>query len=139
MLRLGRERDSLKIVDDQIGAPTSSIELADATRRIVGGVLDGQFGATPSWAGLYHMTCGGSVSWCSFARAIFAHAGAVLDGKMPLVNPISTSEYPTPAKRPLNSCLSTEKLEARFSVRLAPWGTALDEVLRRLASTQLSV
>jgi dTDP-4-dehydrorhamnose reductase len=85
------------------------------------------------------MTCGGSVSWCGFAQAIFAHAGAVLDGKMTLVNPISTSEYPTPAKRPLNSCLSNEKLEARFAVRLAPWESALDEALRRLASTQLSI
>ena len=70
MLRLGRERESLQIVDDQIGAPTTSIELADATRTIVSGVLAGQFGAPASWAGLYHMTCGGSVSWCGFARAI---------------------------------------------------------------------
>ena len=132
MLRLGRERESLNIVDDQIGAPTSSIELADATRTIVGGVLDGRFGATPNWAGLYHMTCGGSVSWCGFSRAIFTRAQALLDGKMPVVNPIPTSEYPTPAKRPLNSCLSNEKLEAHFAVRLAPWETALDEAVRRL-------
>lgn len=136
MLRLGRERESLNIVDDQIGAPTSSIELADATRRIVGGVLDGQFGVTPNWAGLYHMTCSGSVSWCGFSRAIFTRAQALLDGKMPLVNPISTIEYPTPAKRPLNSCLSTAKLEARFAVRLASWDTALDGAMHRLTRTQ---
>ncbi len=133
MLRLGRERDSLNIVDDQIGAPTTSIELADATRSIVGGVLGGQFGTAPNWAGLYHMTCSGSVSWCGFARAIFARAQALLDGRMPVVNPISSTEYPTPAKRPQNSCLSNEKLDARFAVRLAPWDTALDEALRRLA------
>lgn len=133
MLRLGRERDSLNIVDDQIGAPTTSIELADATRSIVGGVLGSQFGTAPNWAGLYHMTCSGSVSWCGFARAIFARAQALLDGRMPVVNPISSTEYPTPAKRPQNSCLSNEKLDARFAVRLAPWDTALDEALRRLA------
>jgi dTDP-4-dehydrorhamnose reductase len=133
MLRLGRERESLNIVDDQIGAPTSSIELANATRSIVSGVLSGQFGTTLDWAGLYHMTCSGSVSWCGFSRAIFTRAQALLDGKMPVVNPIATSEYPTPAKRPQNSCLSNEKLEAGFAVRLASWETALDEAMHRLA------
>ena len=98
MLRLGRERDHLNIVDDQIGAPTSSIELANATRIIVGGILAGQFGAAPNWAGLYHMTCGGSVSWCGFARAIFTRAQKLLDGKTPTVNPILSSEYPTAAQ-----------------------------------------
>jgi dTDP-4-dehydrorhamnose reductase len=136
MLRLGRERDSLNIVDDQIGAPTSSIELANATRSIVGGVLESQFGAIPNWAGLYHMTCSGSASWCGFSRAIFTHAQALLDGKMPAVNPIATSEYPTPAKRPQNSCLSNEKLEAHFAVHLAPWETALATALVRLTLPQ---
>jgi dTDP-4-dehydrorhamnose reductase len=138
MLRLGRERDSLNIVDDQIGAPTTSIELANATHAIVSSVLNGQFGAVSNWAGLYHMTCGGSVSWCGFARAIFARAQALLDGKMPVVHPISTSAYPTPAKRPHNSCLSNEKLLTCFAIRLAPWETALDEALRRLAQPQQS-
>jgi dTDP-4-dehydrorhamnose reductase len=139
MLRLGRERDSLNIVDDQIGAPTSSIELADATRTIVSGVLAGQFGATSDWAGLYHMTCGGSVSWCGFARAIFTRAQTLLDGKMPAVYPIPSSEYPTPARRPQNSVLSNERLRARFGVQLAPWEPALDWVLRRLTSQQPQV
>jgi dTDP-4-dehydrorhamnose reductase len=134
MLRLGRERDSLNIVDDQIGAPTTSIELADATREIVSGVLAGQFGATESWAGLYHMTNGGSVSWCGFAKAIFARSAFRLDGKMPEVNPISSSEYPTPARRPQNSCLSNERLSARFGVQLAPWEAALDAVILRLTA-----
>ena len=72
MLRLGRERDRLSIVDDQIGAPTTSIELANATRTIVDGILAGQFGEPQSWAGVYHMTCAGATSWFGFAQAIFA-------------------------------------------------------------------
>jgi dTDP-4-dehydrorhamnose reductase len=133
MLRLGRERESLAIVDDQLGAPTSSIELADATHTVVNGVLAGQFGAASNWAGLYHMTCSGSVSWCGFARAIFTRAQALLGGKMPALNPIPSSEYPTPAERPQNSVLSNEKLHACFGVHLTPWQSALNEVLRRLA------
>ncbi len=136
MLRLGRERESLNIVDDQIGAPTSSIELADATRTIVSGVLAGQFGAASSWAGLYHMTCGGSVSWCGFAQAIFSRAQTLLDGKMPAVHPILSSDYPTSARRPQNSVLSNEKLQARFGIRLAAWEPALDQAVRRLILPQ---
>ena len=70
MLRLARERDRLSIVDDQIGGPTTSIELARATHPIVTGILAGSFGAPQDWTGLYHMTCGGSVSWFGFAQAI---------------------------------------------------------------------
>lgn len=132
MLRLARERESLNIVDDQFGAPTSSIALADATRAIVGGVLAGSFGAADSWAGLYHMTCGGVVSWRGFAQAIFARAAELLDGKLPTVHPIASAEYPTPAKRPRNSVLSYEKLFDCFGLRLPSWESALDEVMERL-------
>lgn len=132
MLRLGRERDSLNIVDDQIGAPTTSIELADATRSIVSGIRAGKYGEAADWAGLYHMTCSGYVSWCGFAQAIFARSQSLLDGKTPKVNPIDTSTYPTPAKRPRNSVLSNQKLNRRFDVKLAPWENALDDVLTTL-------
>lgn len=132
MLRLGREREQLKIVDDQIGAPTSSCELADATHSIVTSVLSGKHGAAAQWAGVYNMTCDGSTSWCGFARAIFARAGRLLDGKQPEVVPIPTSEYPTPAVRPAYSVLSNEKLETRFGVRLRTWETALDHDLEIL-------
>jgi dTDP-4-dehydrorhamnose reductase len=129
MLRLGRERDQLKVVDDQIGAPTTSIELARATRTLVDGVLEGRFGPVSTWAGTYHLTCGGSVSWCGFARAIFARAKTALGGKQPVVRPIPTSEYPTPAKRPLNSLLSNHKINTLLGVRLAAWEDALDRAL----------
>jgi dTDP-4-dehydrorhamnose reductase len=132
MLRLGRERESLNVVDDQIGAPTSSIELAAATCTIASGILSGQFSAAPQCSGIYNMTCAGTVSWCGFARAIFERASQLLQGKSPKVNPIPSSEFPAPAKRPMNSVLSNEKLYKQFGVRLASWESALDEVLKRI-------
>jgi dTDP-4-dehydrorhamnose reductase len=132
MLRLARQRDSLSIVSDQIGSPTTSIELARATHAVVSGVMAGQFGETEEWAGLYHMTCSGSTSWCGFAQAIFARAGKLLDGKVPVVTPITSAEYPTAAKRPQNSVLSNAKLEARFGVKLASWEAALYTVIEAL-------
>ena len=134
MLRLGRERDALNVIDDQVGAPTSAAELARATHAIVTGILGEGFGAVPAWAGTYHMTCSGSVSWCGFARAIFARAPRLLDGKIPTVNPIPTSDYPTPATRPHNSVLSNDKLQHIFGVQLASWETALDNVLTAISA-----
>lgn len=136
MLRLGRERDSLNVVDDQVGAPTTAAELARATHAIARGIIEDRFGPDEEWAGVYHMTCAGSVSWCGFARAIFERAPELVDGKKPEVKPIATADYPTPAKRPHNSILSNEKLQARFGIRLAAWETALDEVLAGIASRQ---
>jgi dTDP-4-dehydrorhamnose reductase len=133
MLRLGREREKLSIVDDQIGAPTTSIELARATREIVEGVLAGRYGEAGDWAGLYHMTCGGATSWCGFAKAIFARAVERLGAKAPEVSPISTESYPTPAQRPRYSVLSNQKLAARFGVSLPEWEIALDSVIESLA------
>ena len=134
MLRLGRERETLNVVDDQVGAPTTAAELARATHEIVTGNLQGKYGTENEWAGTYHMTCAGSVSWCGFARSIFQRAPQLLDGKSPKVNPIATSDYPTPAKRPHNSVLSNEKLHHRFGVQLASWQSALDEVLAAISA-----
>lgn len=131
MLRLAAERDRLNVIDDQIGAPTSSCELAEATLAIVDHVLEID-SAAPQWGGLYHMTCAGSDSWCGFARAIFERSEAILGGKKPEVNPIATNEYPTPAKRPHYSVLSNEKLAARFGIRLRHWESALDHTMDRV-------
>jgi dTDP-4-dehydrorhamnose reductase len=119
MLRLARERDRLTIVDDQFGSPTTSIELA-------------RFGATGDWAGLYHTTCAGSTTWFGFAKAIFAGAESLLGVKPPELTPLTTKDYPTPAKRPRNSVLSNQKLYERFGVRLADWQAALNDVLEIL-------
>ena len=136
MLRLARERDRLSIVDDQTGGPTTSIELARATHSIVTGILAGRFGAPADWAGLYHTTCGGSVSWFGFAQAIFARAAELLDIKPPALSPIATKDYPTPAARPRYSVLSNAKLQARFGFELSPWESALEETLEILRNAE---
>ena len=135
MLRLARERDRLSIVDDQVGAPTTSIALARATHAIVTGILVDRIGAPQDWAGLYQMTCSGSTSWFGFAQAIFARAAA-LEVKAPELTPIATKDYPTPAARPRNSVLSNAKLHAHFGVELPPWESALDEALQRLRDSE---
>jgi dTDP-4-dehydrorhamnose reductase len=132
MLRLGKQRDSLKIVDDQIGAPTSSMALADATRIIVEGALLGRFGEVEHWAGLYHMTCGGEISWCGFAKEIFARSTEYLGGRKPKLEPIPTEAYPTPATRPRYSILSNGKLAQRFGIQLPDWTAELDRTLLQL-------
>lgn len=136
MLRLARQRDELRIVDDQYGAPTTSIALADATRSVVSIVLADKFGAEENWADVYHMTCSGSVTWCGFARAIFERAQNLLEGKFPRVVGIASSDYPTPARRPRNSVLNCEKLRNRFGVQLPSWQDALDTVMQQIAAAQ---
>jgi len=134
MLRLGKERDRLSVVDDQTGAPTTSIELADATAKVVAGIREGRFGEAADWAGVYHMSCGGATTWFGFTQAIFARAGKLLDGKTPELTAIGTADYPTPAKRPRNSVMSNAKLRERFGVELAAWPVALDAVMVALNS-----
>jgi dTDP-4-dehydrorhamnose reductase len=137
MLRLAPERDRLSIVDDQVGSPTTSIELAQATRAISEGAMAGEFGPCEDWAGLYHMTCADSTSWFGFAQAIFDRASTTLQVKAPELTPLATKDYPTPARRPRNSVLSNQKLRNRFGVRLAPWQAALDDVFEALSSARI--
>ena len=134
MLKLGRERDQLKIVNDQTGSPTTSFAIAEVTRSIVNGVLSGTFGRVETWAGLYHMTCSDATTWAGFARAIFEQAGSLIGDRVLEVIPIESRDYPTPAARPLYSVLSNEKLFGRFGVRLPPWTDGLHVALNRLRS-----
>jgi dTDP-4-dehydrorhamnose reductase len=119
MLRLGAERSELSVVDDQIGAPTSAAAIAAATVRLLE-----QSASVPS--GIYHMTAAGSTSWCGFARAIF-DAGVL--AHPPRVQPIPSSSYPTPARRPSNSVLANDKFAHTFAFRLPSWQQQLDEIL----------
>lgn len=122
MLRLGQEREELKIVNDQKGAPTSALALATATRRI----LD----TTSESTGIYHMTCAGETTWYGFAQSIFAKAKA--DKPWASVTGIPASQHPTPATRPANSILSNRKLKVVFDTELPSWETAVDATLRCL-------
>ncbi len=123
MLRLGAERSELRVVDDQVGAPTSAAAIAGATARLVD-----QYAAPGARlpAGIYHMTAGGSTSWCGFARAIFS-AGIL--SVPPRVQAIPSSDYPTPAKRPANSVLANDKFAHTFGFRLPSWQQQLQELL----------
>jgi len=113
MLRLARERPELRVVDDQIGAPTSSLAIARATAQLL----------RPGAGGLYHLSAAGEVTWCGFARAILARAGIATP-----VRAIRTEDYPTPARRPRNSRLDCSRLRKDFDVALAPWEDQLSEV-----------
>lgn len=123
MLRAGAARDELRVVDDQHGAPTSTLQLARATRELLDLGRD-RLAAAP---GVYHATAAGQTTWCGFARAIFAERE-----KRPRITPIATRDWPTPAKRPAWSVLSSEKLAQAFGVRLGPWSEGLAEVMALL-------
>lgn len=126
MLRLGAERDVLRVVGDQLGCPTAADELA---RCLL--VAAGRMAAGHSDGGLYHLAGAGETSWAGFAEAIFALAGPHW-GRRPLVEHIATHEYPTPARRPANSRLDTSRFEAEFGTRPAGWPSSLPAVVEGL-------
>jgi dTDP-4-dehydrorhamnose reductase len=115
MLKLAQTRDSLNVVADQIGAPTSAALIADISARLLQ--------AKPA-SGIYHLTGAGQTSWHGFAKAAIAHARKQgLQGPLneDRIRPITSAEYPTPAKRPGNSRLDCTKLEQALSIRLPDW------------------
>ena len=133
VFRLASERDELRIVDDQIGAPTSARMLAEATALAIARTVDWTTGAGRSNGpeyGLYHMTCAGRTSWFGFAREFLDWAAAKQPAhKIVRCIPIATAEYPLPARRPANSLLSNSKLAAAFGLQLPDWRIALHWVL----------
>lgn len=128
MLRLGSQRPSLNVVDDQIGAPTSAGELARAVQAILSRIHESTTAQPES--GIYHMTCSGSTSWFGFAKAIFARVPTRLS--VPELSPIRSEQYPTPAVRPRNSVLDCHKLEKAIGIRLSSWQSALDRVMAEI-------
>ena len=127
ILRLARERSELKIVDDQIGAPTWCRMLAEVTSQMLSQHYTSA--ARPSSiadiSGLYHVVCGGHTSWYGLARKILEVVSGHASHAMPELKPIPTTEYPTPAKRPLNSRLSTEKLKRMCGLIVPAWEESL--------------
>jgi dTDP-4-dehydrorhamnose reductase len=136
MLRLGRERDQLKIVDNQIGAPTSAWALAKATREVIDHLATSSLQDGDDRSGIYHMTCAGQTSWCGFAQEIFRNSPAPENRSWPSVTGIPDTDYPTPARRPKNSVLLNAKLKDKFGVSLPDWTTALHETLQTLQVQQ---
>lgn len=130
MLRLGKERSLLKIVDDQIGAPTSAEAITDATVAVLDRLAAGP-GA--ELGGVYHLTCAGETSWCGFARAIFDRFAE--RQAAPEVVPIPTEAYPTPARRPHNSRMCCDKFTNTFGFRMPEWQQALDQVAKELLTS----
>ena len=126
MLRLGAEREELGVVADQIGCPTSAIDIAETLLTLTERMLDRQ--ESP---GTYHFVNSGQASWHDLASAVFAYAGA-RGMKTARVKAITTADYPTPAKRPANSRLSTAKLEQTFGMTPRPWQVAVEEILASL-------
>jgi dTDP-4-dehydrorhamnose reductase len=132
MLRLGKERAELRIVDDQIGSPTSSECIAQATSDVLAQVLAPGGAGMQGRSGIYNLTSSGETSWFGFAKAILAEAAVRLGSPLPNLVPILTADYPTPAKRPANSRLSCQRLEQTFGVSLPHWEQALSLVLDTL-------
>ncbi len=135
MLRLAAERDVLRVVDDQIGAPTPARLIANATAASVARLAPrGAFAADAPW-GIYHLTAGGQISWCGFARAIVQaaqRAGLII--RAPEVQAIASTDYPTRARRPAWSVLDCTRAQDTFALRLPSWDTALDAVIGELAT-----
>ena len=124
MLKLAETRDELAIVDDQIGAPTWAVTIADATAAIIRDA--GEPAQLAALSGIYHLCAGGHTSWFGFAQAIFSHTSVQ---RKPKLRPITTAEYPTPAKRPSNSMLNTDRFRHTFG-DLPAWDDALQSCMQ---------
>jgi dTDP-4-dehydrorhamnose reductase len=132
MLRLGREREEVHVVDDQYGCPTYAADLAETILKIAAWFLEG---GQVHW-GTYHYCGKGVTAWHGFAREIFRLASDYASLKVKRVEPISTSEYPTPAKRPSNSVLDCSLIEKTFNIRPEPWRESLAQMLNILFSPE---
>lgn len=122
MLRLMKERESLNVVDDQVGCPTYAADLAEAIMQIIE-----QPAVAKANPGIYHFSDDGVISWYQFAESI-----KELSGSACKVNPIPSSQYPTPAKRPHYSVMDTSKIRSTFNIVPPHWKASLEQCLRFL-------
>ena len=133
ILRLAAERDSLRVVADQIGAPTSTDLLAKVTTDILQTMLPAA--QDDARYGTYHLAASGETSWHAYAQYVIAGAlqrGAHLTCKPESIEPIPSSAYPLPAPRPANSRLNTEKIRSAFGIELPAWQLGVDAILDAL-------
>lgn len=130
MLRLAQERDTLAVVDDQIGAPTGAAWLADLAATVIP-LLERDSGL----AGLYHAVAAGETSWYGYAKLVIGEAramGVPVKVKDAHIRAVGSSEFPAPARRPLNSRLDTGKLQAAFDIKPPDWQTGVIEMLHKI-------
>ena len=128
MLRLAGDRDEVSVVADQVGNPTSALDIADGILAVVANLVSH---SDPAMRGTFHMTAQGDASWADFAEAIFAESGA-RHGPSALVRPIGTADYPTPAMRPANSRLDCDRIAAVHGIALPAWQGSLATTVARL-------
>ena len=133
MLKLGQIKDELNIIHDQVGAPTGAALIADVTAQVIRFYDLAQDKDKITLIGHYHLAAAGECSWFDYAQFIFKTAQFLgQDLKVNYVNPITTVEYPTPAKRPLNSRLNTQKLQQIFKIHLPHWKQGVEQVLEEI-------
>ena len=132
MLRLAQERDKLTVINDQHGAPTGADLIADVTAHAMRRVLNTQ---NISLGGVYHLVASGETTWHGYASHVIAQAKVLkpeLAFKVTEVAAVSTTSFPTPATRPLNSRLCTDKLQQAFGLVLPPWQQGVDRMLAEI-------
>jgi dTDP-4-dehydrorhamnose reductase len=144
ILKLAKERDQLKVIADQVGAPTSAALIADVTALVLSKIsrhcdeyqaVIARSETTRQSSGIYHLTASGEASWYDFAKGVVEEAtagGASLKLTTAQVLPIPATEYPLPAKRPLNSRLNTDKLQQTFGVVLPDWRHHLKRTVKEI-------
>ena len=130
MLRLAADRDEISVVADQIGNPSSALDIADGILRVANNL---NVSGDPALRGIFHMTGGGEASWADFAEAVF-RASETHGGPSARIRRISTAEYPTPATRPANSRLNSCHIAQTHGVTLPDWHSSLKIVIARLQS-----
>ncbi len=128
MIQLAIDRDEIGVVADQIGNPTSALDIADGVLAVAERLVADP---SPELRGIFHLTAAGETSWAGFAEEVFA-VSRRLGGQAARVRHITTAEYPTPARRPANSRLNCDKLAAVHGIRLPAWQRATERVVARL-------
>ena len=133
MLRLAKERAELGVINDQVGAPTGADLIADCTAHAIRILISQRSQQVPSLAGIYHLAASGETTWFEYAEQVFAHARAQgVELKLETLNAIGTADYATPAQRPLNSRLNTEKLCSAFNLTLPNWQQGVTRMLTEI-------
>lgn len=132
MLRLGKERNALTVINDQYGAPTGADLIADVTAHTIRQLM-----RDPASAGIYHLVAGGETTWHGYASHVIAQArraGLPILASADAIKPVPTSAFPTPAARPANSRLNTERLQETFGIHLPNWHVGLNRMLAEIFS-----